>query len=191
MITWHAAYTQPDAEARAAEHLERQGYLAYLPRYRRHVRHARRESLVLRPLFPRYLLVGIDRLVQRWRPVRSTVGMVGLVASAEEPVPVAAAIVDALRAQESDGAFDIVAPTQRLRAGDDIRVTHGPFGDLMGGSSASPITSECLFCSICLAAACAPRYRHWRWNPPEPKGGAGAAWSRRNHRGPPASPGLR
>jgi transcriptional antiterminator RfaH len=132
MITWYAAYTQPNAEAKAVEHLQRQGYLAYLPRYRRYVRHARRQSLVLRPLFPRYLFVGIDRLVQRWRPVRSTVGMVGLVASAEEPVPVAAAIVAALRAQESGGAFDLVSPTQRLRAGDDIRVTEGPFADLVG-----------------------------------------------------------
>ncbi|HUH83604.1 MAG TPA: transcription termination/antitermination NusG family protein [Stellaceae bacterium] len=132
MITWYAAYTQANAETKAAEHLQRQGYLAYLPRYRRHVRHARRQSLVLRPLFPRYLFVGIDRLVQRWRPVRSTVGMVGLVACAEEPVPVAAAIVAVLRAQESDGAFDLLSPTQRLRAGDDIRVTQGPFADLIG-----------------------------------------------------------
>lgn len=132
MITWYAAYTQPNAEAKAAEHLERQGYLAYLPRYRRYIRHARRQSLVLRPLFPRYLFVGIDRLVQRWRPVRSTVGMVGLVASAEEPLPIAAAVVDALRAQESDGVFDLLSPTQRLRAGDDIRVTQGPFADLIG-----------------------------------------------------------
>ena len=132
MITWYAAYTQPNAEVKALEHLRRQGYLAYLPRYRRYVRHARRQSLVLRPLFPRYLFVGIDRLAQRWRPVRSTVGMVGLVARAEEPVPVAAAIVDALRAQECDGAFDFLSPTQRLRAGDDIRVTQGPFADLIG-----------------------------------------------------------
>jgi transcriptional antiterminator RfaH len=132
VITWYAVYTQPNAEIKAAEHLARQGYAAYLPRYRRYVRHARTNALVLRPLFPRYLFVGLDRLVQRRRPIRSTVGVVGLVSSADEPVPVSALIVDALRRQESEGAFDLVSPVQRLRAGDTIRVTQGPFADVIG-----------------------------------------------------------
>ena len=132
VITWYAVYTQPNAELKAAEHLARQGYSAYLPRYRRYVRHARTRALVLRPLFPRYLFVGLDRLAQRRRPIRSTVGVVGLVSSADEPVPVAAEIIDALRRQESAGAFDVVSPVQRLHAGDNIRVTQGPFADLIG-----------------------------------------------------------
>jgi transcriptional antiterminator RfaH len=60
------------------------------------------------------------------------VGVVGLVSSADEPVPVAAEIVDALRRQESAGAFDLASPVQRFRAGDNIRVTQGPFADLIG-----------------------------------------------------------
>lgn len=132
MITWYAAYTQPNAEAKAVEHLARQGYSVYLPRYRRSVRHARRRALVLRPLFPRYLFVGLDRLTQRWRPIRSTCGVVGLVASGDEPVPVASGIVDGLRRQESDGAFDLLSPAGRLRAGDAVRVTEGPFADFVG-----------------------------------------------------------
>jgi len=117
---------------KAAEHLARQGYAAYLPRYRRYVRHARTRALVLRPLFPRYVFVGLDRLAQRWRPIRSTVGVVGLVSSADGPVPVAAAIVDALRRQEREGVFDLLSPAARLRAGDAVRVTQGPFADLVG-----------------------------------------------------------
>jgi transcriptional antiterminator RfaH len=132
MITWYAAYTQPNGETKAVEHLARQGYSIYLPRYRRTVRHARRRALVLRPLFPRYLFVGLDRLTQRWRPIRSTCGVVGLVASGDEPVPVASGIVDSLRRQESDGAFDLLSPVQRLRTGDAVRVTEGPFADLVG-----------------------------------------------------------
>jgi transcriptional antiterminator RfaH len=132
VITWYAVYTQPNAELKAAEHLARQGYSAYLPRYRRYVRHARTRALVLRPLFPRYLFVGLDRLVQHRRPIRSTVGVVALVSSADEPVPVAAEIIDALRREESAGGFDLVSPVQRLNPGDNIRVTQGPFADLMG-----------------------------------------------------------
>ena len=72
MITWYVAYTQPHGEAKALDHLRRQDYVLYLPRYRRFVRHARKRALVLRPLFPRYLFVGLDRRTQRWRPIRST-----------------------------------------------------------------------------------------------------------------------
>jgi transcriptional antiterminator RfaH len=132
MITWYAAYTQPNAEAKAGEHLERQGYATYLPRYRRWVRHARKRALVLRPLFPRYLFVGVDRLTQRWRPIRSTVGIVGLVTSAEEPMAVAPEIIETLRRRQGEGAFDLLSPAQRLRGGDLVRVTEGPFADLVG-----------------------------------------------------------
>jgi transcriptional antiterminator RfaH len=132
MITWYAAYTQPHAEAKALDHLQRQGYSIYLPRYRRWVRHARQRALVSRPLFPRYLFVGLDRLTQRWRPIRSTVGVLGLVSSGEEPVPVAPEIIDALQRREREGAFDELSPAQLLRAGDTVRVTQGPFEDLVG-----------------------------------------------------------
>ncbi len=132
MITWYAAYTQPHAEAKALDHLQRQGYSIYLPRYRRWVRHARKRALVSRPLFPRYLFVGLDRLTQRWRPIRSTAGVLGLVRSGEEPVPVAPEIIDALRHREGEGAFDVLSPAQQLRTGDTVRVTQGPFEDLVG-----------------------------------------------------------
>lgn len=132
MISWYVAYTQPNGEDKAVEHLTRQGYDAYLPRYRRVIRHARRRTLALRPLFPRYLFVGLDRLTQRWRPIRSTCGVVGLVASGDEPVPVSVEIVENLRMQEDNGAFDLLSPVQRLRAGDSVRVVEGPFADLVG-----------------------------------------------------------
>ncbi|HWI29109.1 MAG TPA: transcriptional activator RfaH [Stellaceae bacterium] len=132
MIAWYVAYTQPNGEARAVEHLVRQGYATYLPRYRRIIRHARRQAPMLRPLFPRYLFVGIDREAQPWRPIRSTCGVVGLVTAGDEPVPIGSEIVEGLRRQEKDGAFDLPSPVQRLRAGDPVRLTEGPFADLVG-----------------------------------------------------------
>lgn len=132
MITWYAAYTQVHGETRALEHLQRYGYTAYLPRYRCEVRHARKRSLESRPLFPRYLFVGIDRLTQRWRPVRSIPGVVGLVTSGDEPTPVAPEIIAMLRQREEEGVFDALPSAQRLSAGDAVRVTEGPFADLVG-----------------------------------------------------------
>ena len=79
MIRWYAVYTQPHGETKALEHLLRQGYSAYLPRYRARISHARRHQTVLRPLFPRYLFAGIDRASMRWRPILSTVGVADVV----------------------------------------------------------------------------------------------------------------
>jgi transcriptional antiterminator RfaH len=132
MISWYAAFTQPHGEAKASDHLERQGYSVYLPCYRRWVRHARQRKLVLRPLFPRYLFVGLDREAQRWRPIRSTVGVLGLVTSGDEPVAVPPEVIDALREREREGGFDVLSSAQSLRNGDAVRVIDGPFQDLVG-----------------------------------------------------------
>jgi transcriptional antiterminator RfaH len=132
MISWYAAYTQSHAEDKALDHLQRQGYSVYLPRYRRWVRHARKRMLVYRPLFPRYLFVGLDRLTQLWRPIRSTVGVAGLVSSGDEPVPVPPEIIEALRRREGEGGFDLLSPVQSVSPGDAVRVIDGPFQDLVG-----------------------------------------------------------
>ena len=46
MIAWYVVYTRPNAEMKALAHLACQGYEAYLPRYRKWRRHARRRELV-------------------------------------------------------------------------------------------------------------------------------------------------
>jgi len=131
-MSWYAVHTQPHAEARAAEHLTRQGYGVYLPRYRRWVRHARKRQIVQRPLFPRYVFVAFDRATTPWRPILSTVGVSGVVSDGEGPAPVAAEIIQNLRQRESEGGFDELAPAQRLRAGDRVRILEGPFENCLG-----------------------------------------------------------
>lgn len=132
MITWYAVYTRPHAEATALENLLRQGYCAYLPRYRTRLRHARRLQTVLRPLFPRYLFAGIDRAAMPWRPILSTIGVSGVVRAGDEPNPVATQIVTALQEQEMAGAFDRLGRGESLRLGELVRVSAGAFQDMIG-----------------------------------------------------------
>jgi len=129
---WYVVQTQPNAERRALAHLTRQGFTAYLPRYRKRRRHARRTEIVLAPLFPRYLFVSIDMTAQRWRSIQSTVGVSRLVCNGDEPAPVPEAVLGALRARESaDGVIEI--DTQpRFARGDKVRVLDGAFGDCLG-----------------------------------------------------------
>lgn len=131
MISWYAVRSRPQAEAKALENLLRQGYEAYLPRYRTQVRHARRLQTVLRPLFPRYLFAGIERGAMRWRPILSTIGVCDLVRAGDEPLAVAPEIIDALREQESSGGFDRLA-RRSPRLGELVRVSAGAFEDMIG-----------------------------------------------------------
>ena len=71
-MRWYVAHTRQNAEQRAVFNLTRQGFSAYLPRYRRRRRHARKVDTVLSPLFPRYVFVGMDPEVARWRSVNGT-----------------------------------------------------------------------------------------------------------------------
>jgi transcriptional antiterminator RfaH len=137
MMRWYAVHTQPAAEAKAAANLDRQGYVTYLPRHRRWVRHARRREVALRPLFPRYLFVGIDRSRMSWRPVRSTIGVAGIVCGGDEPTAVAPEVIDALRQRERDGGFDELTPARRLAPGDPVRLSEGPLADFVGRLAAA------------------------------------------------------
>jgi len=144
MMRWYAVHARPSSEAKAADNLKRQGYATYLPRHRRWVRHARRREIVLRPLFPRYLFVGIDRDAMPWLPVLSTVGVASVVCGADGPTPVPDAVIDLLRRHEREGAFDELAPARCLQAGDRVRIAEGAFENIVGRLVAAGDTDRVL-----------------------------------------------
>ena len=117
-MAWYAVHTHAGAEATAVLHLERQGFSAYLPRYQKRRRHARKTEMVLAPLFPRYLFVWVDIAKQRWQAIHSTVGVRYLICGDTGPLQVPEEIVEELRQREDDkGLIDLVqqAPFHRAR----------------------------------------------------------------------------
>ena len=129
---WYVVQSQPNAEAKAALHLSRQGFVTYLPRYLKRRRHARRVESVPASLFPRYLFVGIDLDVERWRSIFSTVGVSRLVCQGELPMPISTSVIDALKAREDDSGFISLDQRAQFRPGDKIRVLDGAFADCLG-----------------------------------------------------------
>jgi transcriptional antiterminator RfaH len=71
---WYLIHSHPHAEGKASEHLRRQGFETYLPRYLKQRRHARRIEKVSAPLFPSYLFAAVDTASQRWLAIDSTIG---------------------------------------------------------------------------------------------------------------------
>lgn len=132
MNRWFVVHARPNGEQRALANLERQGFVAWLPLYRKHRRHARRVETVSRPLFPRYLFVSVDLEAERWRAILSTYGVAGLVGTGDGPEPVPDGIVEALQARaDADGTFTLDRARQ-ISPGDSVRVAAGPMRDLEG-----------------------------------------------------------
>ena len=130
MDRWYVVNSQPGAEAKASRHLERQGYRVYLPRWRKRRSHARRVEWIAAPLFPRYLFVGFDIEITRWRAIHSTVGVGHLVCNGGLPTPMPEGIVEAIRSREAENGLIEVKPS--FRKGQPVIVGEGPFLDQIG-----------------------------------------------------------
>jgi len=128
---WYVVHTQPQNERRAELNLQRQGFATYLPRYLRNRRHARKTETVARPLFPRYLFVGLDVARDRWRAIHSTFGVCQLVLAGDEPAPVPEGIVEEIRARESNGFVALGLPAG-LKAGSQVRLVDSIFANYQG-----------------------------------------------------------
>ena len=129
---WYVVQTQTHCEDKAVWHLARQGFETYLPRYEKRRRHARRIDTVAAPLFPRYLFVSIDRAVQRWRSIQSTIGVSRLVCNGDDPAAVADRIIDDLKRSEDEHGFVRLERRPRFAPGDQVRILDGIFANCLG-----------------------------------------------------------
>lgn len=125
---WYVCHTKPRQEARAVENLDRQGYLIWLPQ----MPAWQRRKTVLIPMFPRYLFLRPAHEQQSIAPVRSTLGVLGLVRFGVEAATVRECTLNELRGIEAtlrEAEFESYAP---FKAGDRVRVMAGPFMGLEG-----------------------------------------------------------
>lgn len=125
---WAVATTHPQAERKALDNLQRQGFLCYAPRGKGMRVHRGRKRPFVFYLFPRYVFVWIE---QQWHSINGTFG-ISQVLTNERGVPsrLPSQWVDTMRAQEKDGV--IVLPQERYRIGQPVQITGGLFTGLVG-----------------------------------------------------------
>ena len=129
---WYVVHTHPRAEAKALLNLDRQGFSCYLPRYLKRRRHARRVDTVAAALFPRYLFVALDVATQQWWPIRSTFGVSDLVFNGEQPAPVPAGLIQAIKGREDEHGFVSLLRKPRFAPGETVRIVDGVFSACLG-----------------------------------------------------------
>jgi transcriptional antiterminator RfaH len=133
MLRWYLIHTKPAREALAEENLRRQGYTVHLPRMVHSVRRAGQWRESIAPLFPRYLFLQLNEGCQALGPVRSSVGVAGIVRFGASYAIVSGRIMRELRLRE-DPQTGLHRLTKRrlLARGAAVHITTGPFKGLDG-----------------------------------------------------------
>lgn len=128
---WYVVHTKPRQENVALENLERQGFTTYCPQTLLAKRIRQQWQSILEPLFPRYLFVKLNIKTDNISPIRSTLGVIGLVRFGSRVASMPESVVEAIRYKE-----------QELRTGnrehpcwhegDVLEILDGPFSGLKG-----------------------------------------------------------
>lgn len=129
MINWFVAHTHPQKELVARQHLLEQGFEVYLPRFKKVRRHARKVEEVLTPLFPRYIFIGMNLEIAKWRSINGTRGVVYLLTNDDRPAQVPGFVVQNLKENEIADGIVPVSNLYALIKGDKVRVLDGAFKD--------------------------------------------------------------
>lgn len=128
-LAWFAVLTKPRNEALAVLHLRRQDFECFLPKVRHQRRTARGMQDTVEALFPRY--VFLQARADGWTlgPVRSTRGVAGVVRFGLKVAHVPDTVIQHIRSRiRHDDCVQLDVP--ELRAGDNVRVTEGPFAGM-------------------------------------------------------------
>lgn len=129
---WYLVHTKPRQETCALDHLQRQGYLCYLPTFPSERLRQGALAVSNQPLFPRYLFIRLGQglTAPSWGPIRSTKGVSRLVSFGSEPAKVDDALVEHLRAQEWQASQ--AGPLRLFQPGERVRLTEAPFAGIEG-----------------------------------------------------------
>lgn len=124
-LRWYVAETHPRKEQMAIEHLARQGFVTFFPRFPKHQVRRQRSETVLSAAFPGYVFVAFDIASERWGAINSTRGvkrLVGSTPSKPQPVP-----VQAMKLLESRCRDDVIVNfLNELAPGDLVEIYKGP-----------------------------------------------------------------
>lgn len=124
--TWYLVQSKPRNESRAFENLLRQGYETYLPLIE--VERIQRGVLLKKqePLFPRYLFLHLEEGTDNWGPIRSTLGVAGMVRFGQTYASISNSVIEAIRERTQ------AIKKALYKAGDSVQIVSGPLLGLEG-----------------------------------------------------------
>ena len=124
--SWYLIVTKPQSEFKAQENLLRQGYETYLPLVQTSCRRNGKIVNLTEAFFPRYLFISLDKETDNWSPIRSTIGVAGLVRFGGMPTVVPENMIANLKNNENEFSLQSVEKKE-LNQGDKVAIIDGPF----------------------------------------------------------------
>lgn len=137
-LTWFVVVCNPKSERRAQLGLRRAGYQTYLPQTKRWVVHARKKEEREKPLFPRYLFIGIRHDQDFWK-MQGVHGVEGVVRFDGAPVRVPGSLLARILEREAAGEFDFTRLPEagpEYRPGEMVRLSKGALAGFVAEVSA-------------------------------------------------------
>jgi transcriptional antiterminator RfaH len=129
---WYLAYTKPKQESVALFNLERQGFEAYLPLFKKFKKTEQGPVALFEPMFPRYILFRPSRPEQSISAVRSTKGVSTIVRFGFEPALLHDDLVQRIRQMEQLRDQATIEELNQLKVGQKVRLKHTALGDIEG-----------------------------------------------------------
>lgn len=131
-LRWFVVICKPRQELIAQENLLRQGFTVYLPRMQVKKRSKDKWIDKVEALFPRYLFIQLDPEQKSLSPVRSTLGVVGLVSFGGQPSVVADELIAAIRQRENPESNLHQETKPLFTAGERVSLTKDNLAGLEG-----------------------------------------------------------
>ena len=128
---WYLIFTKPRMEHVARENLERQHYQIFLPQIQISKRLRGRYNRCIEAMFPRYLFIHLDTVLDNWMPIRSTQGVSHLIRFGGLPAQVPDELIAELMSNQDENGLNI-APTREIHHGDRIEILDGPMAGYVG-----------------------------------------------------------
>lgn len=122
--SWYVVQCKAKESFRAAENLKNQGFEVFHPVIEIEKLRANKIQCALEPLFPYYLFIQLSDVADNWRPIRSTRGVLKLVAFGCSPVKISTDLIAQLKQQVQP------TPEKLFKSGDQVLIDEGPFKGL-------------------------------------------------------------
>ena len=129
---WYAIRTKPRQESIALENLLRQDFETYLPMIELRKRRRNKWVAVIEPLFPCYAFVHVDPAQRDIAPIRSTLGVTGMVRFGATLTPIPDHVIEFLKKTEDDATGHHRTDKPLFKKGEKVEIMEGPFAGLAG-----------------------------------------------------------
>lgn len=121
-MTWYALQHKPTQGDRALAHLQNQDIACFYPKISVEKIKGGKRTSKLEPLFPGYLFINLEQTDPMWAKLRSTRGVIRVVAFANKP----AAIPDGVIQHVKD-SLSTVSEQGGIKSGQTVQLNEGPF----------------------------------------------------------------